>query len=171
MGLTEYKHGSRRLVVANGRLPSDHRVATTRTRAACRRARVGQGQAFGGAAEAESLLKDGHCLREHALSFCRLADRRCIDTFECTILGTVVQMVENGLGITLLPTLATESGLLCGTNLVTRPLLLEGAARKIGLIWRSSTRRRNEFRLLGREIAARSKPHTKSESYLQLVQS
>ena len=62
MGLTEYKHGSRRLVVANGRLPSDHRVATTRTRAACRRARVGEGQAFGGAEEAPSLtvtVRDG----------------------------------------------------------------------------------------------------------------
>jgi len=34
MGLTEYKHGSRRLVVANGRLPSDHRVATTRSQPA-----------------------------------------------------------------------------------------------------------------------------------------
>jgi LysR family transcriptional regulator, hydrogen peroxide-inducible genes activator len=116
------------------------------------------------------LLRDGHRLREHALSFCRLADRRRIETFECTSLATVVQMVENGLGATLLPTLAIEAGLLRGTNLVTRPLLLEGAARKIGLIWRSSTRRRNEFRLLGREIAARTKPHTKSESYLQLVQ-
>src|SRR5881392_216781 len=44
-----------RLLVANGRLPSDHHVVTTRSRAACRRARVGQGQAFGGAEQAPSL--------------------------------------------------------------------------------------------------------------------
>jgi LysR family hydrogen peroxide-inducible transcriptional activator len=115
------------------------------------------------------LLRDGHCLREHALSLCRLADRRRTETFECTSLATVVQMVENGLGTTLLPTLAVEAGLLHGTNLVTRPLLVEGAARKIGLVWRSSTRRRNEFRLLAREIAARSKPHVTSDNSLQLV--
>jgi LysR family hydrogen peroxide-inducible transcriptional activator len=104
------------------------------------------------------LLKDGHCLRDHALSLCRLADRRRIEMFECTSLATVVQMVENGLGTTLLPTLAVEAGLLHGTNLVTRPLLVDGAARKIGLIWRSGTRRRKEFRLLVRKIAAHSKP-------------
>ena len=44
-----------RLIAANGRLPSDHRAATTRSPAACRRARVRQGQAFGGAEEAPSL--------------------------------------------------------------------------------------------------------------------
>jgi hypothetical protein len=41
-----------RLLAANGRLPSDHRG---RPPAACRRARVRQGQAFGGAEEAPSL--------------------------------------------------------------------------------------------------------------------
>src|ERR1700751_2101227 len=44
-----------RLIAANGRLPSDHRVANPPIRAVCRRARVGQGQAFGGAEEAPSL--------------------------------------------------------------------------------------------------------------------
>src|SRR4249920_1914590 len=43
-----------RLIAANGRLPSDHRAAT-RSPAVCRRARVRQGQAFGGAEEAPSL--------------------------------------------------------------------------------------------------------------------
>ena len=114
-------------------------------------------------------MKDCHCLREHALSLCRLTDRRRTETFECTSLATVVQMVENGLGTTLLPTLAVEAGLLHGTNLVTRPLLVEGAARKIGLVWRSSTRRRNEFRLLAREIAAHSKLPVKCDNRQQLV--
>src|ERR1700747_3617251 len=44
-----------RLIAANGRPPSDHRVANHPIRAVCRRARVGQGQAFGGAEEAPSL--------------------------------------------------------------------------------------------------------------------
>src|SRR5262249_32009965 len=38
------------------------------------------------------LLKDGHCLRDHALAVCRLADRRLTEGFEATSLPTLVQM-------------------------------------------------------------------------------
>ena len=44
------------------------------------------------------LLKDGHCLRDHALAVCRLADRRLTEGLEATSLPTLVQMVDNGLG-------------------------------------------------------------------------
>ena len=103
------------------------------------------------------LLRDGHCLRDHALSACRLADRRRTEGFEATSLPTLVQMVDNGLGTTLLPTLAVNAGLLLGTNLVTRPLLANEPAREIGLIWRRGTGRRDEFRLLAKELAERAK--------------
>jgi LysR family hydrogen peroxide-inducible transcriptional activator len=109
------------------------------------------------------LLKDGHCLRDHALAACRLADRRVTEGFEATSLPTLVQMVDNGLGTTLLPMLAVEAGLLIGTNLVTRPLHPEDSARKIGLIWRRGTGRRDEFRLLAREIAKRAKLKSKAQ--------
>lgn len=103
------------------------------------------------------LLKDGHCLRDHALKACRLADRRQTQGFEATSLATLVQMVDNGLGTTLLPTLAVDAGLLRGTNIVARPLLSDESARKIGLIWRRGTGRREEFRLLAKELLERSK--------------
>ena len=103
------------------------------------------------------LLKDGHCLRDHALKACRLADRRQTEGFEATSLATLVQMVDNGLGTTLLPTLAVDAGLLRGTNIVARPLLSDESARKIGLIWRRGTGRREEFRLLAKELLERSK--------------
>ena len=103
------------------------------------------------------LLKDGHCLREHALSACNLAERRRVKSFEATSLPTLVQMVDNGLGITLLPALAVEAGLLLGTSLVIRPLI-DHQTRKVGLVWRSGTGRRDEFRLLAKEIADRAKP-------------
>jgi LysR family transcriptional regulator, hydrogen peroxide-inducible genes activator len=106
------------------------------------------------------LLKDGHCLREHALSACNFADRRRIEGFEATSLPTLVQMVDNGLGITLLPTLAVEAGLLLGTSLVIRPLM-DDQTRKIGLVWRSGTGRRDEFRLLATEITERAKLKSK----------
>jgi hypothetical protein len=67
------------------------------------------------------------------------------------------RMVDNGLGITLLPALAVEAGLLLGTSLVIR-LLIDHQTRKVGLVWRSGTGRRDEFRLLAKEIAERAKP-------------
>jgi LysR family hydrogen peroxide-inducible transcriptional activator len=106
------------------------------------------------------LLKDGHCLRDHALAACRLADRHRTEAFEATSLATLVQMVDNGLGITLLPMLAVEAGLLRGTSLVTRPLISEDPARQIGLIWRRGTGRQNEFRLLATELRNRAKPQS-----------
>jgi LysR family hydrogen peroxide-inducible transcriptional activator len=66
-------------------------------------------------------------------------------------------MVENGLGTTLSPTLAIDAGLLRGTNLVIRPLLNSELARKSGLAWRRGTGRREEFRLLTKELSARAK--------------
>ena len=103
------------------------------------------------------LLRDGHCLRDHALSVCDLADRRRTEAFEATSLPTLVQMVDNGLGITPLPELAIDAGLLRGTSLVTRPLAAEEPGREIALVWRRGTGRREEFLLLAKELSARVK--------------
>jgi LysR family transcriptional regulator, hydrogen peroxide-inducible genes activator len=101
------------------------------------------------------LLKDGHCLRDHALAACHLVDGRHNEEFEATSLPTLVQMVDNGLGVTLLPALAINGGLLRGTSIVTRPILAEDPTRKIGLVWRRNTGRADEFRLLGKELQKR----------------
>jgi hypothetical protein len=61
-GSTEYKRGSR--AIARGPMAGSPRITawqTTRSRAVCRRARVGQGQACGGAEEAPVL--DPRCAR------------------------------------------------------------------------------------------------------------
>jgi LysR family transcriptional regulator, hydrogen peroxide-inducible genes activator len=94
------------------------------------------------------LLKEGHCLREHALAACRLADRRQIEPVEATSLHTLVQMVDNGLGITLLPQLAIDGGILKGTTLTVLPIAGEPPSREIGLAWRRGTGRQREFELL-----------------------
>lgn len=104
------------------------------------------------AAETLLLLKDGHCLRDHALSACRIGDKAHVDAFEATSLHTLVQMVDNGLGVTLLPQLALEAGILAGTDLVARPIHTARPWRDIALIWRKGTARGKEFQLLGREI-------------------
>lgn len=98
------------------------------------------------------LLRDGHCLREHALAACRLADRGQIDAFGATSLYTLVQMVENGLGVTLLPKLAIDAGILRGTSLTVLDVDDDSPSRRISLVWRRGTARRGEFELLAREL-------------------
>lgn len=99
------------------------------------------------------LLEDGHCLTDQALSVCRLPKRKEVVGFEGTSLPTLVQMADGGLGVTFLPEIALEAGILNGTRLVARPLAGERAQRRIGLAWRRGTGRRREFELLGRAIA------------------
>jgi LysR family hydrogen peroxide-inducible transcriptional activator len=98
------------------------------------------------------LLEDGHCLTEHALSVCRLPRRTEALGFEGTSLHTLVQMADGGLGVTFLPEMALEAGILGGTRLVARPLAGERAHRTVGLAWRRGTGRKAEFELLGRAI-------------------
>jgi LysR family hydrogen peroxide-inducible transcriptional activator len=95
------------------------------------------------------LLQDGHCMREHALAACRLADPDVALAYRGTSLQTLVQMVDNALGMTLVPQLALDAGLLRGTRTVARPLASAEAWRDIGLAWRRGTARRAEFELLG----------------------
>ena len=98
------------------------------------------------------LLKEGHCLREQALAACRLADRKQIEPVEATSLHTLVQMVDNGFGATLLPQLAIDGGILSGTTLAVLPTAGEQPSREIGLIWRRGTGRQREFDLLASEL-------------------
>ena len=97
------------------------------------------------------LLEDGHCLRDQALSVCGLlaGDRGDQDGFAATSLHTLVQMVANGLGITLLPQLAVAAGITEGTGLVLRPLAGAGAWRTLGLAWRPNAPRSADYRALG----------------------
>ena len=98
------------------------------------------------------LLRDGHCLRGHALDACALADRRESAGVEATSLHTLVQMVDNGLGVTQLPQIAIDAGILRGTQLVARALDGARASRDLGLVWRRGTARRAEFELLASEL-------------------
>ena len=94
------------------------------------------------------LLVDGHCLKDHALAACNRPELRASATMLGTSLHTLVQMVDNGLGITLIPEMAVEAGLLNGTDVQARPLDAEHASREITLVWRTNSPRREEFQML-----------------------
>ncbi|APG62202.1 LysR family transcriptional regulator [Sphingorhabdus lutea] len=98
------------------------------------------------------LLVDGHCLKDHALSACNRPEISASAMMMGTSLHTLVQMVDNDLGTTLLPQMAISSGLLNGTNVRARPLDAKNALRKIALIWRHNSPRHDEFLLLAQAI-------------------
>jgi LysR family hydrogen peroxide-inducible transcriptional activator len=65
-----------------------------------------------------------------------------------TSLHTLVQMVDNGLGLTFIPAMAIEAGILEGTRVNARPLRSDHGFRRVALIWRRSSARESEFQLL-----------------------
>jgi LysR family hydrogen peroxide-inducible transcriptional activator len=103
------------------------------------------------------LLEDGHCLKDHALSACNRPEMRAEAAIMGTSLHTLVQMVDNGLGLTFVPAMAIDAGILEGTGVDARPLQSDHGFRRISLVWRRSSPREEEFRILAdtlRNIAA-----------------
>lgn len=102
------------------------------------------------------LLEDGHCLRERALSLCRVAGAREDGDFRASALHTLVQMVEAGEGVTLLPEIAVEVEGRGAAHVVVRPVATaEPAGRRLGLAWRTPSERADEYRTLAAEWRAR----------------
>lgn len=94
------------------------------------------------------LLEDGHCLKDHALSACNRPELRSSAAMMGTSLHTLVQMVDNGLGVTLLPEMALDANILTNTGIITRPLEAEHPSRTIALVWRKASPRAKDFQLL-----------------------
>ena len=94
------------------------------------------------------LLEDGHCLKDHALAACNRPEIRSSAMMMGTSLHTLVQMVDNGLGMTIMPEMAINGGILDHTRITARPLQSERSHRDIALVWRKNSPREKEFRLL-----------------------
>jgi LysR family hydrogen peroxide-inducible transcriptional activator len=94
------------------------------------------------------LLEDGHCLKDHVLAACNRPELRAEAAMLGTSLHTLVQMVDNGLGVTLLPKMALDAGILENTDVVAKPLDADHPARRIALAWRRGSPREKEFNLL-----------------------
>lgn len=92
------------------------------------------------------LLEEGHSLSEQTRKLCP----RCIGDVRGTSLGSLVQMVANGLGPTILPSLAVSVEVPPGTEVELRPFVRPSPGREIGLAWRAGSPQESEFRLLGR---------------------
>jgi LysR family hydrogen peroxide-inducible transcriptional activator len=90
------------------------------------------------------LLTEGHCFRDQALAICEalpLNTAGNTTSLRATSLETLINLVAQGQGVTLVPTLAMI-GLSDDLGLQDRTLEDEGAARDINLTIRRSTSRR-----------------------------
>src|SRR5206468_745531 len=85
---------------------------------------------------------------DHALSACNRPELRAHAAMMGTSLHTLVQMVDNVLGVTFVPSMAIEAGILDGTHVDAKPLRSDHGFRRVALIWRRSSARENEFQLL-----------------------
>ena len=111
------------------------------------------------------LLEDGHCLRDHAMAACSWTGPSGTSEslanyshnsggFAATSLNTLVQMVGSGLGVSLLPAMAVEAGLIRDGEVCVRPLASDHAFRDIVVVWRSGSSRAAEAKVLAERMAA-----------------
>jgi len=91
------------------------------------------------------LLEEGHCLRDQALSFCRLVTPESRESFGATSLATIVQMVAHGYGITLLPEMAVASEVHKRSDIRLVRFAAPEPKREIGLAWRKTSPRKADF--------------------------
>jgi LysR family hydrogen peroxide-inducible transcriptional activator len=85
------------------------------------------------------LLEDGHCFRDQVLAACQRIEVRGLKNFGVTSLSTLLQLVADGQGLTLLPELFVEAGADRDPRVRLLRFASPGPRRTIGLAWRRSS--------------------------------
>ena len=94
------------------------------------------------------LLKEGHCLKEHALAACKLENTNHENQLDSASLHTLIQMVAGKLGTTLVPQMALDQLVKNEGELTAVHLNEPGPHRTIALIVRPNYVRTNDIVLL-----------------------
>ncbi len=107
------------------------------------------------------LLKEGHCLKDHALAACKLKTAEVDHSLAGTSLHTLVQMVAGRMGLTLIPEMAVPSLLHDNPELKTITLADPGPHRSIALICRLNYAGVNNLEVLKKLFieGLKQKPH------------
>lgn len=90
------------------------------------------------AGETVLMLEQGHCFREQAMGLCTRLGLRPGHEVEAGSVESLRQMVSVGLGMALLPELATAGPFAQGAEVAIRHLAHEDAARELALVTRRS---------------------------------
>jgi LysR family hydrogen peroxide-inducible transcriptional activator len=107
------------------------------------------------------LLEEGHCLRDQALAYCSTAHLDMPLSLGAASLATIMQMVANGYGVTLVPQVAVDAEVRDERIKLLRFVAPE-PSRTIGLAWRRTSPRKADFVALGQlaidALARRANP-------------
>ena len=82
------------------------------------------------------ILEDGHCLRNHSLNACSFSINDLDVPYQASSLHTLMKMVSNGIGGTLLPKMAIESDLVKENEIAICQIGKTNMSRQIALVWR-----------------------------------
>ena len=94
------------------------------------------------------LLEEGHCFRDQALSFCKMGGVQARSIMEGSSLSTLVQMVNAGIGVTLIPQMA-QSFETRSANVSVVRFHEEAPGRTIGIVWRKTNPLSEDFMQIG----------------------
>jgi len=104
------------------------------------------------------LLEEGHCLRDHSIEACASSESYQLNNpFEASSVFTLLQMLNNGIGFTLLPEMMIKAGALRGTELIARPIAGKTPFREICLIKRKTDANEKNFELLAKLFISNQK--------------
>jgi LysR family hydrogen peroxide-inducible transcriptional activator len=111
-------------------------LAVSHSHRLAKRKRVGAKDLLG---EDVLLLDDGHCLRDQSLAICDAAGACELGDFRATSLTTLLQMVEAGVGITMLPEMAVRRTHDLSSRLRVIEFRSPVPGRTVAVAWRRST--------------------------------
>lgn len=93
------------------------------------------------------LLPEGHCLRDHILDVCKMHNLISTSNFQNASLNTVIELVANNMGVTLVPEIALPQ-MSRYKNVRIRPLDVPGPHRRLALITRNNYPRQQDLIIL-----------------------
>ncbi|GFE65189.1 hydrogen peroxide-inducible genes activator [Litoreibacter roseus] len=94
------------------------------------------------------LLEEGHCFRDQALSFCKFTEAQPRQMMEGSSLSTLVQMVDAGMGVTLIPEMALGLETRSADVAVSR-FPAPSPSRVVGMVWRKTNPLSDQFMQIG----------------------
>lgn len=83
------------------------------------------------------LLEEGHCFRDQTLAFCNIQSASPRDGLDGSSLSTLVQIVDAGMGVTLIPEMAVPIETRAASVSIAR-FSDPQPSRRIGMIWRKT---------------------------------
>ena len=99
--------------------------------------------------ESVLMLEQGHCLRSHILQNNEILNQH-ISNFSCTSISTLVAMVDSNIGVSFLPKMAIDFGILTHYPNINLEKGSTKAKREIGVIYRKNNLQEENIKKLAK---------------------